>query len=506
MISRPRFLLALAFVFVACKTPGNSTTLSGARADLRANAVAFTVLQINDVYEINAVESGRRGGLARVATLKKRLLAENPNLITVLPGDFLSPSAMGATKVGGQPVAGQQMIAVLNALGLDYAAFGNHEFDVTEPQLLARIAESKFKWLGANVTDASGKLFPTTTEDVIVSVKNANGDEIKVALFGVCTDMAKKPFVKYRPALAVAQEEADKLGPQAEVVIALTHLSIAEDKQIAASVPRIDVLLGGHEHENAAVVAGDDNTPIFKADANARTAYVHRFDFDLTTRQLKIESSLVEIDESIVADPEVAAVADEWTKKVFTALKSSGTDPEEVVGKATEMLEGFEALVRNRPTNLTKLLVEAFQESEPEADLVVFGSGSIRIDDRLAPGPITAFDIVRIFPFGGKMILVEIPGEALRKALEQGLANKGSGGFLLYNKATRDDATQKWQIGGQPLDVARAYKVLFNDFLLTGLEKGLPFLAIDKEENKIKKIRDSKEVRVAVVDALKKTL
>ena len=94
----------------------------------------------------------------------------------------------------------------------------------------------------------------------------------------------------------------------------------------------------------------------------------------------------------------------------------------------------------------------------------------------------------------------------LRPALDQGLANKGSGGYLLYNKATKDDATLQWQVGGQPLDVTRTYKVLFNDFLLTGLEKGLPFLAMDKEENKIKKIRDSKEVRAAVVDALKKTL
>jgi 5'-nucleotidase/UDP-sugar diphosphatase len=84
-------------------------------------------------------------GLARVATLRQELLAENPNTFTVLAGDFLSPSALGTARVDGERLAGKQMVSVLNQMGLDYVTFGNHEFDISEAALRDRIAESTFQ-------------------------------------------------------------------------------------------------------------------------------------------------------------------------------------------------------------------------------------------------------------------------------------------------------------------------------------------------------------------------
>ena len=52
-----------------------------------AQGQTVTILHFNDVYEITPVEGGRSGGLARVATLRRRLLAENPNTFTLLAGD-----------------------------------------------------------------------------------------------------------------------------------------------------------------------------------------------------------------------------------------------------------------------------------------------------------------------------------------------------------------------------------------------------------------------------------
>ena len=59
--------------------------------------VDFTILQLNDVYDAMPVEGGRRGGLARVTTLYQQLREENPNIFSVMVGDFLAPSAIGAT-------------------------------------------------------------------------------------------------------------------------------------------------------------------------------------------------------------------------------------------------------------------------------------------------------------------------------------------------------------------------------------------------------------------------
>lgn len=73
------------------------------------------------------VEGGRFGGLARVATLRKALLADNPNTITLLNGDFLSPSALGTATYNGESLAGAQMVTALNTMGLDYVTFGNSD-------------------------------------------------------------------------------------------------------------------------------------------------------------------------------------------------------------------------------------------------------------------------------------------------------------------------------------------------------------------------------------------
>lgn len=96
-----------------------------------AEVVDITLLHLNDIYEITPVEAGR-GGLARVATLRQQLLIKNPRTYRLLAGDAFSPSALGTAKVNGKPLAGEQMVAVMNAVGFNYATFGNHEFDLGE--------------------------------------------------------------------------------------------------------------------------------------------------------------------------------------------------------------------------------------------------------------------------------------------------------------------------------------------------------------------------------------
>lgn len=55
----------------------------------------WTFLHMNDVYELKPLDGGKRGGLARVATIRKLLRQENPNMITIIAGDIVSPSALG---------------------------------------------------------------------------------------------------------------------------------------------------------------------------------------------------------------------------------------------------------------------------------------------------------------------------------------------------------------------------------------------------------------------------
>jgi 5'-nucleotidase len=93
-------------------------------------------------------------------------------------------------------------------------------------------------------------------------------------------------------------------------------------------------------------------------------------------------------------------------------------------------------------------------------------------------GPISQYDIIRMLPFGGKVLAVQMPGYLLQLVLTQGLANRGQGGYL-QTANVNQDATGKWLIGGQPLQLQRLYKVAINDFLMSGREQGLDFLNLN---------------------------
>jgi hypothetical protein len=105
----------------------------------------WTILQLNDVYEMLPLDQQRKGGLARVARVRQLLLEENSKTFTILAGDFLSPSALSQAKVNGTILNGKQMIAAFNTLGLDFVTFGNHEFDLSQSELISRMNESTFK-------------------------------------------------------------------------------------------------------------------------------------------------------------------------------------------------------------------------------------------------------------------------------------------------------------------------------------------------------------------------
>jgi 5'-nucleotidase/UDP-sugar diphosphatase len=487
-------LSALAGGCASTQAPAVSST-----SERAANSVVeINLLQLNDVYEIGPVAGGKQGGLARVATIRKRLLAENPNTFTVLAGDFVSPSALGTAKVDGKSLAGQQMVAVLNAMGLDLVTFGNHEFDIKEDQLLARLAESRFRWTSANVTRASGGPFPGVTSNAILTAKGPGG-EVRIGVVGVTLASNPQAFVSYADPLASFRREVESLKGQADVVVGLTHLAFADDQTLAENVPGVGLILGGHEHENVRAFRGSGFTPILKADANARTVYVHRLTYDTARRSLAVDSRLVIVTDEIPEDPEVAKVVSDWEEKGFGGFRQQGFEPTEQVAVTTVVLDGREASVRNRATDLTDLVARAFLSEAQGSELAVYNGGSIRIDDELPPGPVTQYDVIRILPFGGKILTADIKGSLLARALDQGLANRGSGGFL--QTANVSQSGGEWTVGGKPLDPARTYRIAISDYVAAGKESGLDFLKPGPDFTVVKENRDQ---RMAVIDELRR--
>jgi len=489
----------LLILFFAFTTAACSTLPTTRNHDHR---IHVTILHFSDIYEITPINGDKEGGIARVATLRNQLLAHNPNTITTLGGDLLSPSAIGTAQYEGDRLAGKQMVDVLNHFALDYATFGNHEFDIKENQFNQRIKEAKFTWVSSNVFAADGHPFAGVKQNLIIPIHDRkSGKTFRIGMFGLTLPINQPGYVRYSDPLTAAHDQiAQLLDQQSDFIIALAHQNIGDDIRLLQAYPRIGLLLGGHEHENHQNWRGNF-TPILKSDANVRSVYVVDLYFDPQTGKTEIKPTFVPINDNLAEDPGIKAVVDKWMDIAFNAFRQQGFEPEAVVTTSTEPLDGLESSVRNHPTNLTDLIAQSLLRPYPEAELSLYNSGSIRIDDVLPAGKITVYDVIRILPFGGKVQLATIKGGLLIKVLNQGLANMGSGGFLQSANAQQTNGT--WHINGAPVDPQKIYKLAITDFLASGKERGLDYLNPNNPDFTIINSGENYDIRQLVIDQLR---
>jgi len=210
------------------------------RTPAAPDLVRLSLLQINDAYTLDPVDDGRRGGMARVATLVKELRAKNANTLFVVAGDFLSPSLLSTY------LKGRQMIATLNAIGVDLATFGNHEFDFGAQVLLERMREARFAWVSSNVRDRrTGSAFGGAQHDRLLTLGGIRVGVLGLTLAETAMASSPGPDVVFDDPIRAGKEAADALRLRgAQVVIAITHQDIAADKALGDVAP-IDVIAGG---------------------------------------------------------------------------------------------------------------------------------------------------------------------------------------------------------------------------------------------------------------------
>lgn len=470
-------LFFLLIAFVSCTTTKSAVSTAADEAPIE-----FIILQLNDVYEIAPLEGGKYGGLARVASLKKQLLRENPNTIAVLAGDFLSPSFIGTLRMDdGDRIAGLQMVETLNAMGMDYVTFGNHEFDVSDVSVLKkRLDASGFKFVCANAKLVEGSKTQAFSQNgvpvpdyTIHEFKNSNGDVLKMGITGVVLPFAKQDYVSYLPVTETFRKVAAEMEPLVDFSVALTHLAAEEDIELAKAVPGMPLFLGGHDHTNMTFYV--ENTVIAKADANAKTVYVHRGTFYPCSGTVKLRSSLVTIDDQVSEDPSTKVVVDKWLASVDAIAENMGYQPARALMQAEQTLICTESAIRSQPTNYGRLTTRAFEAVWPGADVYFLNSGSMRLDDNLT-GTVTEYDVLRTYPFGGPLAKMELPGSVLDKVLRAGLfTNKGDGGYfqILY----ADPAGQTFTVREQALEPNKKYTVILPQFVAEGKEANLDLLA-----------------------------
>ncbi|MFO0616697.1 MAG: bifunctional metallophosphatase/5'-nucleotidase [Polyangiaceae bacterium] len=442
------------------------------------------IVSVNDVYALDH--------LPKLRSLVEAARRDGPEVLLVtMAGDFLAPSTLSSID------AGAGMIDCMNRVPITHAALGNHEDDVSPADLRARIGEFAGVWLATNVLG----LHPKTVPSQILSI-GSEERRVRVGLIGVVmddpTDYRDVPFVgaTVLPCNATAESAARHLVEEegCDAIIALTHQSIAKDRDLARSpgAAHIPLILGGHEHVPFDETVG--TTRILKAGTDA----THAFIVDVVWPPVgapRIDARL----EAVAAfpdDPDLRVRVDLHARLVADLKNAT----------LMHLHEGTELSSvgsRRSQTSIGTLVCSRLRDAL-SADAAILNGGAIR-GGRTYTGRFTYADLQAEVPFENEVVVVAMPGRVLADAILSSRRRLETGGFLQVDDRVVVRDGEVLEVAGAPIEADRAYRVAVVRNLLDGMDHIEPLVAFARSVP-MPSPGSGRGVKVVLVEAFSRAL
>ncbi|MBV1797907.1 bifunctional UDP-sugar hydrolase/5'-nucleotidase [Siccirubricoccus sp. G192] len=284
--------------------------------------------------------------------------------------------------------------------------------------------------------------------------------------------VSRAPGITFTPRLPALRQAAAGLRAQgADLVVALTHLDLARDRE-AQRVPGVDLVLGGHDHDPAALLEG--NVLLLKAGSDARWLGVVELAVE---RQPGKPAAIRSIGWRMV--PVIGLPPSPAILPLVTAVESQLDQAlGQPLARLALPLDSRTSTVRNREAALGNLVADALR-AHFGADVALINGGGLRGNREYPAGhQLTRRDLVSEMPFGNVVMLLEISGADLLTALRNGVSKveeadgrfpQVSGLTMTYDpQAPAANRVREVRVGGQPLDPARRYRLATTDYLQGG--------------------------------------
>jgi 2',3'-cyclic-nucleotide 2'-phosphodiesterase / 3'-nucleotidase / 5'-nucleotidase len=467
-------------------------------------------------------------GLAKVATLVRQVRSERGQVLLLDAGDCIQGSALELTYRAREHALPEPMMAAMNEIGYDAMAVGNHEFDFGLEALEQARGEAKFPWLAANIVRDDGQpAFGT-------SLVKRYGD-VTVGVVGICTpavpsmvDSVKIAGLRFESPVEVARREVARLRgtEHCDVVVVLAHSGLGagpdEDsaeapdenwgRRLAQDVPGIDLVVLGHTH---VVVPSVEVNGVLETQAGKWGEGLGRVDLTLTrgtpSERWHLTSRVARVlavADSTVEDEAIVKLAAPYHTAAEVALA-------EVIGHAAKPFDSPHGRLAD---GSVWDFIHAVQLDATGADVSL--SPLFEPPARIAAGPITLRDALRIYPYDNTLGVVELTGQELAETLERAaayfqtytyeadrpLSLPGWPGFhfdVAQGVSYEIDLTQP--VGhrvinlvyqGQPLAADRRLKVAVSNYRLNG---GGGYTAVQRAP---RLLRTQKTVRELIIDYL----
>ena len=367
-------------------------------------------------------------GIAKIATLIKRVRKEQPNVLLIDSGDTIQGSPLESFhgRKNNQPP--DPMMLIMSSLNYDAMAVGNHEYNFGLKVLEKARSEAKFPWLSANTYDKA-KQQPHYKPYIVKEVAG-----VKIGILGLTTPGVPnwdnppnyaglefhEPVVEARKWVPILREQE-----KADVVVIAMHMGLGEDLRtgevspgqvpheneaisIAKEVPGVDVIFMGHTHRDVPSLYING---VLLTQANHWGRHLARADLYLQRdgsrwRMYAKSARTIPSDDRVEPDPEVVKLAEPYDQETQGWLSR-------VIGNSPEELTAREA--RFRDTAILDL-IQKVQLEAGKADVSMVAS--FNSEARIAKGPVSVRDIAGLYVYENTLAVLEVTGQQLKDALE----------------------------------------------------------------------------------------
>ena len=444
---------------------GISAAVLSRGAAWAADAVKVTFLLTNDLYDIS--EEKGRGGMARLAAIVKSERAKSPNVVFAHAGDSFSPSLLSGFDQGAH------MVDLLNDVAPDVFVPGNHEFDFGKETFLKRIAEARFPIFSANLSGPGGASVDKVRPSAIMEFGG-----VRVGILGSTLEttgqLSNSGDFVFRPSFETVRDEAKALREKgADFVVAVVHTDRSTDLRMF-DAKLADLILTGHDHDLRVVFDGK----VAMAESGEDAQYVVAVDVAMTLKVDGGKRTLAWWPEFRIIDTATVTPDPDMTRRVKSYEDELSHELDVSVATLAVEFDSRTASVRSQETAIGNLVADSIRAAT-RADVALTNGGGIRGNKQYPAGSaLTRRDILTELPFGNRTTTTEITGASLRRALENGFSqmeNKAGrfpqvSNLKIVVESTRPAGQRviSVEVGGEPLDDARTYKVATNDFMLRG--------------------------------------
>ena len=416
----------------------------------------LVILHANDMHSFIAgtdksgqacmKEDGCYGGYARVAQAIKDAKAKGDNVIALDAGDQMQGTML-------YTVFKMSLMAdIYPLIPFDAATLGNHEFDEGCAKLADYLSGVRIPMLAANLDPAKGcpMLGAKFQPWVIREIRG-----VKVGIVGIACDDVIEPgkacvktrFKDVKATLEAAVKELKSQG--VGIVIALTHIGLGADRELARAVDGVDVIVGGHSHsyigsspdEKAegpypVVERSPSGRPVLVVTARYAARYLGelevQFDRDGVPVGWRGQPRL--LDPASPRDDKISALADAYARQI-EAYRATQIGVGEI-GRPDGMM-----VCRTGECPSGTVTVDAFLDwGRRFGAVMAFTTGGC-LRARLPVGPITRGDMLAMHPFGNTLVVKEFTGRQILQALEHGVQDDShSGAYLVHPAGFRYEA------------------------------------------------------------------